>query len=90
MLVAKYSLLFGYGKTKTRDPNLTNLREVVKGFKLAGLKPVIKVVGIADGKSKNPKKNYEVAERRARFVARKLLGENYACYIRRFWAGGIR
>ncbi len=90
MLVAKYSLLFGYGKTKTEDVNLSNLKEIVRGFKLAGLKPVVKIVGVADGKTWNVKRNREVAQERARFVARELLGENFACYIRRAYAGRVR
>jgi len=90
MLVAKYSVLFGYGKTKTRDMNLENIKEVLRGFKEAGLKPIVKVVGMADGKTTNPRRNAEVADRRARFVAQKILGENYACYMRRGFAENIR
>ena len=90
MLVAKYSFIFGYGKTKTRDVNLSNLKEIVKGFKLAGLKPIVKIVGIADGKTKNLKKNKEIAKERARFVARELLGENFACYLRRVYAEKLK
>jgi len=86
MLVAKYSILFGYGKTDTEDINLRNLKEIVKGFKMAGLKPVVKIVGVADGKTTDIKRNKEVAQARARFVARELLGENFACYIRRAYA----
>jgi len=90
MLVAKYSFLFGYGKTRTSDINLDNLREVLEGFRRAGLKPVVKITGLADGKTRNPKRNAEVANRRARFVAEKVLGENYACYVRRGFAENIR
>ena len=90
MLVAKYSLLFGYGKAVTQDVNLDNLKEVVRGFRLAGLKPVVKIVGVADGKTKDEKKNKEIAQKRARFVARELLGENFACYLRRAYAGKVR
>ena len=90
MLVAKYSILFGYGKTDTEDVNLQNLREVVEGFKMAGLKPVVKIVGVADGKTVNIERNREVAKERARFVAKELLGENFACYIRRAYAESVR
>ncbi len=90
ILVAKYSFLFGYGKTKTKDLNFENIREILRGFKEAGLKPVVKVIGLADGKTRNPWKNSEVARRRAQFVAVKVLGNSYACYIRRGFAEDIR
>lgn len=90
MLVAKYSILFRYGQTDTEDVNLKNLKEIVKGFKEAGLKPVIKIVGVADGKTTDIERNKEVARGRARFVARELLGENYACYIRRAYAESVK
>ena len=90
MLVAKYSFLFGYGRTRTSDMNLDNLREVLEGFRRAGLKPVVKIRGIADGRTRNPKRNAEVASKRARFVAERVLGENYACYVRRGFAENVR
>lgn len=90
MLVAKYSVLFGYGKTKTKDPNLENLKELIEGFRIAGLRPVIRVVGVADGKTKNPGRNLRVAQSRAHFIAREVFGEDYACYVRKVYAGTIR
>lgn len=90
MLVAKYSLLFGYGRTRTEDINLENIKELLEGFRKAGLKPVVKVVGLADGVTKNLRKNEEVAKERARFVARRVLGENFACYIRRGFAENFK
>ncbi len=90
MLVAKYSLLFGYGKVRTEDINLRNIREILDGFRRAGLKPVVKIVGLADGVTRNSRKNKEIAERRARYVARKVLGGNYACYMRRAFAENFR
>ncbi len=90
ILVAKYSFLFSYGRTKTSDVNLENVRDVLEGFKKAGLKPIVKVVGLADGRTSNPKRNAEIASERARFVAREILGENYACYMRRGFADRVR
>jgi len=90
ILVAKYSFLFGYGSTRTSDINLDNVREVLEGFRKAGLRPVVRVVGLADGKTSNPRRNAEVASRRARFVAEEILGENYACYMRRGFAERLR
>ena len=86
MLVAKYSVLFGFGRTRTEDINLRNAREVLEGLRSAGLRPLVKVVGIADGRTSDPKRNREVAERRARFVATEILGSRFACYIRRGFA----
>ena len=86
ILVGKYSLLFGYGSTRTRDVNLRNIREVLEGLRTAGLRPLVKVEGIADGNTKYPDKNRRVAVERARFVAKEVLGESYACYTQEGFA----
>ncbi|MDQ7038987.1 MAG: hypothetical protein Q9N26_07320, partial [Aquificota bacterium] len=62
LLVAKYSVLFPFGSARTEDVNIRNIREVLEGLRRSGLKPAVKVVGIADGKSSDPKKNRRVAE----------------------------
>lgn len=90
MLVGKYSFKFPFASHVIKDINFDNIREVIAGLNRAGLKPVVKIFGMADGKTKDPEKNMEVARKRASFVARKVLGENYACYIRRGFAGNIR
>lgn len=90
VLVGKYSLIFSYGSTRARDLNLENLKEVIRGLELGGLKPIVRIVGMSDGKTKNPKRNKEVAEERARFVAKELLGENFACYVRRAYAEKVK
>ncbi len=82
MLVAKYTFLFPYGRTKTRDVNLENIKELLEGFRRAGLKPMVKIVGTADGVRRSDRKNREVAKRRATFVAREIFGEKYACLLR--------
>ncbi len=86
ILVAKYTFLFGYGKTKTKNPNIKNLKEVIEGFRKIGIKPVVKITGVADGKTKNPKRNEEIASERAKFIATQIIGENYACFLRRSFA----
>ncbi len=89
VLVAKYSILFPYARAKTEDVNLENVKEVLEGLRRIGLRPIVRVVGIADGKTKDPDRNREVAKERARFVASKILGSGFACYLRRELAGNI-
>ncbi len=86
VLVAKYSFLFGYASTNTNSPNIQNIREVVEGLERLGLKTKIKIVGMADGKTVNPKKNELVAKRRAENIARSIFGSQYACVINRAYA----
>ncbi len=86
MLVGKYSLLFGYGRTSTDDINLQNISYVLKSLKAMNIKPVLKVVGIADGKASSPHKNSGIAKKRALFVAKKILGKDFACYTDSFYA----
>jgi hypothetical protein len=90
LLVAKYSVLFDFGKVRTEDLNLRNIREVLEGLRRAGLRPVVRIVGVADGRTRDPSKNRRVAEGRARFVAAEVLGTKYACYLRRGLAEGLR
>ena len=90
MLVGRYSFLFGFAKTSTEDPNVHNLREVVEGLSREGLKPLIRIIGVADGRSSDLRRNMSVANARARFVAMKLLGESWACYVRKVFAGNIK
>jgi len=87
MLVGKYSVRFPYASHITRDINFENIKEVLEGLNRAGVKPIVKIFGIADGKTKDPSKNSEIARKRATFVAQKVLGQNFACYIRRGFAG---
>ena len=87
MLVGKYSIKFPYASYVTKDINFKNIKEVLEGLNRAGVKPIVKIFGIADGKTKNPDLNNEIAKKRATFVARKVLGQNFACYIRRGFAG---
>ena len=87
MLVGKYSIKFPYARYVTKDMNFENIKEVIEGLNRAGLKPIVKIFGIADGKTKDPEKNLEIAKKRATFVAQKVLGQNFACYIRRGFAG---
>ena len=90
LLVAKYSVLFPFGSAKTEDVNIRNMKEVLEGLRRSGLKPIVRVVGIADGKTSDPEKNRRVAEGRARFLAYKVLGTEYACYLRRGFAGDLK
>ncbi len=87
MLVGKYSIKFPYASHVTKDINFKNIKDVLEGLNRAGVKPIVKIFGIADGKTKNPELNNEIAKKRATFVARKVLGQNFACYIRRGFAG---
>jgi len=81
VLVAKYSFLFGYASTKTYSPNIENIKEVIEGLERLGLKAKVNIVGMADGKTKNPEKNKLIARLRAENVARSIFGSQYACLI---------
>lgn len=86
ILVGKYSIKFPFASSRTQDINLENIRDVIATLSEAGLKPIVKVFGIADGKTINRAKNERVARARARFVATEILGKNFACYVRRGFA----
>ncbi len=81
VLVAKYSFLFGYASTKTNSPNVENIKEVVEGLERLGLQAKIKIVGMADGKTTDPKRNQFVAKKRAENIAKSIFGNQYACLI---------
>ncbi len=86
ILVGKYSIKFPFASSRTQDINLENIREVILNLSEAGLNPIVKIFGIADGKTTNRAKNERVARARARFVATEILGKNFACYVRRGFA----
>ncbi len=86
ILVGKYSLLFDYGKTATEDINVENVSYVIDNLKAMKIKPVVKIVGVADGKSTSDTKNRRVAKERALFVAEKILGSEFACYLNSLYA----
>ncbi len=81
VLVGKYSIFFGYGKAKAKDINIENIKEVLKNLNGMGFEPVIKVVGIADGKAKSEESNLRVARSRANFITKSLFGEGLACLM---------
>ena len=87
VLVAKYSFLFGFASTRVNSPNIENIREVIEGLERLGFKAKVKIVGMADGKTTNPKRNKMVAKKRAENVARSIFGNQYACVINRAYAG---
>ncbi|RUM32273.1 MAG: hypothetical protein DSY32_00255 [Aquifex sp.] len=70
-----YSVYFGYAKVKTKDKNLEHLRRLISKLRNSGLLKRVEFVGLADANSKNPKKNLEVAKKRALFVLKKVLGK---------------
>ncbi len=81
LLVGKYSVFFGYGKAKAKDINIENIKEVLKSLNSLGFDPIVKVVGIADGKARSNESNLRVARKRASFITRELFGENLACLM---------
>ncbi len=83
VLVGKYSVFFGYGKSKAKDINIENIKEVLRGLNSLGFEPVVKIVGMADGKAKSVESNLRVAKSRADFITKELFGENLACLINR-------
>ncbi len=81
VLVGKYSLMFDYGKVSTQDINLENVSQVIEGLKDINIKPVVRIVGVADGKRSSEESNNRVAKERAMFVAQKIFGQELACYL---------
>jgi len=77
-----YSFNFGYAKTDTRDINVRNLKVLIDQLALFNRLKKVEIIGFADGKTKNMKKNEEVAKRRAISIARKLLADHkVACLL---------
>jgi len=81
VLVGKYSLIFDYGKVSTEDINLKNISQVIEGLKGINIKPVVRIIGVADGKRSSEESNNRVAKERAMFVAQKIFGQELACYL---------
>ena len=75
-LTVKYSFLFKYAKSHVNDENVKNVKSFLKQLSNYGIEAKVEIVGFADGKSKNPKKNEEVAKRRALEIAKRIFPES--------------
>ncbi|RUM32048.1 MAG: hypothetical protein DSY42_01830 [Aquifex sp.] len=79
-----YSFSFGYAKTTTRDLNLGNLKAVIGTLSTLNKIKKIEIIGIADGHSKNPVLNKEIAKKRALNIAGKLFSDRtFQCIVKR-------
>ncbi|GAB6066658.1 hypothetical protein JCM9492_17540 [Aquifex pyrophilus] len=79
-----YSFVFQYGRTETEDMNIKNLRDLINVLSELNKLERVEIIGMADGKTRNPKKNEEVAKRRALYIAEKLLGrEKMNCLLKK-------
>lgn len=79
-----YSFPFGYGKTKTEDRNIHNLRNLIGVLSEINKLEKVEIIGMTDGKTVNPKKNREVARKRAVYIAERLFGKNKTmCILRK-------
>ncbi|WP_461830051.1 OmpA family protein [Aquifex sp.] len=82
VLKVKYSFLFRYAKAEVNDENIKNIKALLKQIEKYGIKAHIEIVGYADGKSTNSKRNEEVARKRALEIARRIFPKDVvACLI---------
>ncbi|NPA32127.1 MAG: hypothetical protein GXO04_00710, partial [Aquificae bacterium] len=68
-----YSFTFPHAGTLLRDPNVKNVRELIKTLSELGKLRKVEIIGSADGNTKDPKRNEEVAKKRALTLARLIL-----------------
>ena len=81
-LKIKYSFLFRYAKAEINDENIKNIRTLLKQIEKHGIKASIEIVGYADGRSTDAKKNEAVARKRALEIAKRIFSkEIVACLI---------
>ncbi|NPB07326.1 MAG: hypothetical protein GXN96_00185 [Aquificae bacterium] len=77
-----YSFNFRYARTDTDNLNIKNLKRLIDQLALVNRLKRVEIIGYADGKTKNLKKNEEVARKRALTIARKLFSEHrVACLV---------
>lgn len=75
-LTVKYSFFFKYANTYIKDENIENIKALLRELQNYGISPRVEVIGFADGKSTNPKKNEEIAKKRALEVAKRIFPES--------------
>ena len=73
VLKVKYSFLFSYAKTEINDENIKNIRNLLNQIEKYGIKANVEIVGYADGKSTDLKKNEAIARKRAIEIAKRLF-----------------
>lgn len=77
----KYSFIFKYAKATVNDENVKNIKNLLKQLKNLGLNPKIEIIGFADGQTKNPKRNEEIAKKRALEIAKRIFPEEFKSCI---------
>ncbi len=75
-LTVKYSFLFEYAKSHVNDENVKNIQELLNQLKKSGINVKVEIIGYADGKSIDPKKNETIAQKRALEIAKLIFPEN--------------
>lgn len=75
-LTVKYSFLFKYAQSRVNDENVKNIQKILDQLKNFGVDAKVEIIGYADGKSTNPKKNEEIAKKRALEIAKRIFPEN--------------
>ena len=75
-LTVKYSFFFKYASANIKDKNTENIKALLIELQNSGISPRVEVTGFADGKSTNPKRNEEIAKKRALEVAKRILPDS--------------
>ena len=75
VLKIKYSFLFKYARADVNDENIKNVKNLIKQLKDLGVNAKIEIIGYADGKTKNIKKNETIARKRATEIAKRIFPE---------------